>query len=440
MEENSDSYIKWENKIKKRTDLTLFLTHLTKPKENLHEIRESLKDRNNKSEFKRVIYERSVDRLIKILKEEKLVGNADRKMKGNIPVVCFQEVPWNLLNEIEEEVWREVEEKGKPRYCGVGISFHKFFLYSKEVRPVIYDTKYDFLKDRVKYNQLSKKTITDQKNYYKNMCTMYDNKYYDMNFKLIELSFMEKVISLYENIDKYNFDDIKKSIKELSIWRHSELFKLKYNDSFTLEEEEIFKKYIANIDEGIFSKSNKSESKSYSLISEQNMLLWNLFEYIKLIDIEEIKKKIKSEIINYNDNYFKHKTNEINGDNFIWKLVEFKLTPESKIIDYTFEREWRKKNNLSFSLEEMNTKSNEMILIFPNKNIYEYFQSKIAMEEKLECLKDIKLYNSDIEYKGISYIILEELNNNLATSVSRLMKEQGVSEEIIGEVISKLEF
>lgn len=129
----------WKQNYKERTDLTGFLTHLTRsqPENNLG----------------------ATDVLIKILREGMLQGSTEGYIVGNEKVVCFQEAPIysiaeNAINHIEEYE-RNIQSKSaafmKLRYYPCGLSFPKETLYQLHdginglpipnlgVRPVIYE-------------------------------------------------------------------------------------------------------------------------------------------------------------------------------------------------------------------------------------------------------------------------------------------------------------
>ncbi|MFU1903147.1 DUF2971 domain-containing protein [Bacillus thuringiensis] len=122
----------WNQTHKSRTDLTSFLTHLTRPQfeSNLNE----------------------TDVLIKILREATLLGSTAGYIVGQQKVVCFQEAPLysvaeNAINHIEEH---EKDPSIRLRYYPCGVTFPKHYLYqfgdnngnavpNLGVRPVIYE-------------------------------------------------------------------------------------------------------------------------------------------------------------------------------------------------------------------------------------------------------------------------------------------------------------
>ncbi|GAB6154734.1 hypothetical protein JCM17380_34840 [Desulfosporosinus burensis] len=124
-------YGDWQDRISKRIDITGMVTHLTKPSEG------SLTSMDESE-----INLRAVDTLIKILKEKKIQGSNKEKgfINGDIPAVCFQEVPFfGLVQNVEFEKERRSKGSSKIRYCGVGLSFNKFNVFENCGRPVIYE-------------------------------------------------------------------------------------------------------------------------------------------------------------------------------------------------------------------------------------------------------------------------------------------------------------
>lgn len=115
----------WLQRISRRTDFTAGLVHLTKSR-TINGIKYS-----------------SIDILMKILHEQKLVGSTTGTafISGSTPAVCFQDVP---LFSVAENIYYEQNLKEKTeaenyRYTGFGLRFSKDFIYKKGGRPVIYD-------------------------------------------------------------------------------------------------------------------------------------------------------------------------------------------------------------------------------------------------------------------------------------------------------------
>lgn len=108
----------WRKRIVRRTDFSCDLTHLTKSN-----------DENS-----------SLDILVKILKDKKLVGGLGY-VCGNAPVVCFQDIPLNSLSEniLYEQILRKKNQDQPHRYDAFGLRFCKTFIYKKGGRPVIYE-------------------------------------------------------------------------------------------------------------------------------------------------------------------------------------------------------------------------------------------------------------------------------------------------------------
>lgn len=123
----------WLHRVGNRTDMTSRLVHLTKPSEVFDDL--SWEEINVKA----------VDNLIKILKDGKLIGSGNNGyIIGNIKAVCFQDVPlYGVAQNVEyEKNRREMLKHSKLRYCGVGLSFVKPYLYhDANARPVIYENK-----------------------------------------------------------------------------------------------------------------------------------------------------------------------------------------------------------------------------------------------------------------------------------------------------------
>ena len=114
----------WKKRIKYRMDLSSKITHLTKGK--------------NENE--------AFNNLIKILEEKRIEGSTRQKgfICGEIPAVCFQDIPIVFLAEnlrYEEKLRRD--ENHKIRYLGFGLRFQKEFIYKKGGRPVIYDATHN---------------------------------------------------------------------------------------------------------------------------------------------------------------------------------------------------------------------------------------------------------------------------------------------------------
>ncbi|WFD09026.1 DUF2971 domain-containing protein [Tepidibacter hydrothermalis] len=125
------TYSDWEERIKDRTDLTSTLTHLTKPRENIQNL--------NDDEINIL----AVNNLIRILKDKEIKGSTTETgyIVGDDTSACFQDAPLNsLIQNIEHEKRRRNQGKQrKVRYCGVGLTFRKQFVFNKGGRPVIYE-------------------------------------------------------------------------------------------------------------------------------------------------------------------------------------------------------------------------------------------------------------------------------------------------------------
>lgn len=119
----------WQANNKNRSDLTGYLTHLTRPTNE---------------------YPDPTDLLLKILNERKLKGSSKGYIVGKHKVVCFQDMPLysvaeNAINHIEDYE----RENNKLRYYPCGLAFPKASLTTlvnsttkmsiPGVRPVIYE-------------------------------------------------------------------------------------------------------------------------------------------------------------------------------------------------------------------------------------------------------------------------------------------------------------
>lgn len=117
----------WAKRISHRSDISMGLVHLTKGNEEL-------------SAFKV---------LMKILKEQKLVGSKNQIVNGSqrgficgsSPVVCFQDVPLFSLSEnilLEQQMHSE-NPSSTIRYTAFGLRFDKRYIFQNGGRPVIYE-------------------------------------------------------------------------------------------------------------------------------------------------------------------------------------------------------------------------------------------------------------------------------------------------------------
>lgn len=433
-------YIKnnvWEKRFKTRTDLSKFLVHLTKPAENISNIKKNLLDKNDILELQDAIYKSSVDVLINILNDEMIKGYNTIDIKGNIPVVCFQDTSFSTIKDMEKDLLEEYVHTKKLRYCGVGLSFDKSYLYKKDTKPVIYDNKNDFSKERLKkYTHLSPIPIKNKIKSNKSIITIHEDNHYIQIIYIINninLNFIEKLDILSRNLyNNYSINKIKEIINEIMNslnYDINRLNKLKENLEDSLKQ----------------SFENSLEGRIHTtLIKDQTDILNKLKQFIsKNYCIDEFKYLILEEL----NEYMIKRCNELDETDFIWRLVELNLDDNPKsnstdfnIVDFTFEREWRKKYFLKFNLDNFKNKSEDMVLIFPNKIIYEYFINKLYNFPKLKSLQYITKYNVLNNNQGITYVILEDyidsksidLNNTLLESLTNSFEENGlINNEIL---------
>lgn len=138
----------WIKRVSSRTDMTSYLTHLTRPNETLS----------------------SVEVLLKILQEQKIIGSSTQSgfIVGKNRAVCFQDVPFNSLaqNVYLEEKNRE-QFGGKVRYEAVGLAFRKPYVFRLGARPVIYEQTLiakDLLSSEDEYWRIVNFNISDGNN------------------------------------------------------------------------------------------------------------------------------------------------------------------------------------------------------------------------------------------------------------------------------------
>ena len=111
----------WKKRHRNRSDISLYITHLTKESEGLS----------------------AFQVLRKILTERKIIGsNQGGFIIGNSRAVCFQDIPLYGVcqNTFHEQVYRE-ELGGVVRYKPIGLTFEKEYIFNKGGRPVLYETK-----------------------------------------------------------------------------------------------------------------------------------------------------------------------------------------------------------------------------------------------------------------------------------------------------------
>jgi hypothetical protein len=124
-------YKQWKARIADRSDITGMVTHLTKPSVEI-----GLKD---ESEINRY----ATANLIKILQDGQLIGSTTDRgfIVGKTPAVCFQDAPlYGLIQNVEHEYRRRQENpREKIRYCGVGLAFSKWYVFTRGGRPVMYE-------------------------------------------------------------------------------------------------------------------------------------------------------------------------------------------------------------------------------------------------------------------------------------------------------------
>lgn len=112
----------WKNRHRHRSDISIYVTHLTRESEKID----------------------PSGILLKILTEKKLIGSTTDKgfIIGNEKAVCFQDAPlYGVAQNSLHEQLNKKELGDKIRYRPVGISFRKDYVYKKGGRPVFYEKK-----------------------------------------------------------------------------------------------------------------------------------------------------------------------------------------------------------------------------------------------------------------------------------------------------------
>ncbi|MCY6372770.1 DUF2971 domain-containing protein [Clostridium ganghwense] len=110
---------KWVERVRNRTDMSAYVTHLTREQDG----------------------RKSIQNLIKILEERKIIGSNNKGfICGENRATCFQDVPMYSLgqNTLHEQENRK-ELGGKVRYKLMGLAFDKRYVYMRGGRPVIYE-------------------------------------------------------------------------------------------------------------------------------------------------------------------------------------------------------------------------------------------------------------------------------------------------------------
>ena len=122
----------WENRLLSRTDMSMYLTHLTKGTDKMN----------------------ALEVLLKILNEKKLKSTCDTGfINGEKPVVCFQDIPFSsIAQNVKHEQIERVNLGGKIRYEALGIAFDKSMIFKLGGRPVIYE-KTIFAKGILSFNE-----------------------------------------------------------------------------------------------------------------------------------------------------------------------------------------------------------------------------------------------------------------------------------------------
>ena len=111
----------WKKRHRHRSDISIYITHLTKETEELD----------------------TFQVLRKILAEKKIVGsNRNGYIIGNATAVCFQDIPlYGVCQNTFHEQMNHTELGRIVRYRPIGLTFEKEYLFRKGARPVLYERK-----------------------------------------------------------------------------------------------------------------------------------------------------------------------------------------------------------------------------------------------------------------------------------------------------------
>ncbi|MDE3744144.1 hypothetical protein [Maribacter polysaccharolyticus] len=111
----------WKKRHRNRSDISLYITHLTKESGGLN----------------------AFQVLRKILTERKIIGsNQNGFVIGNDSAVCFQDIPlYGVCQNTFHEQVNRAELGGSLRYRPIGLTFEKEYIFRKGGRPVLYEQK-----------------------------------------------------------------------------------------------------------------------------------------------------------------------------------------------------------------------------------------------------------------------------------------------------------
>lgn len=111
----------WEKRHRNRSDISLYITHLTKDRDGL----------------------KAFQVLRKILTEKRIIGsNQNGYVIGNEAAVCFQDIPlYGVCQNVYHEQINKTELGGSLRYNPIGLTFEKEYVFKNGGRPVLYEQK-----------------------------------------------------------------------------------------------------------------------------------------------------------------------------------------------------------------------------------------------------------------------------------------------------------
>jgi hypothetical protein len=111
----------WKKRHRNRSDISTYITHLTKDAGDLD----------------------AFQVLKKILTEKKIMGSdGNGYVIGDTTAVCFQDIPlYGVCQNTFHEQMNRAELGGSLRYRPIGLTFEKEYLFNRGARPVLYEKK-----------------------------------------------------------------------------------------------------------------------------------------------------------------------------------------------------------------------------------------------------------------------------------------------------------
>lgn len=299
-----------------RVDLTPNLVHLTKPSiSDVDNIYKKHGGFNDKALIELNLL--AVDTLIKILKEGTINGSTTQSgyIVGNRTAACFQELPIEAIKqniEIEEEMLKRFSFP-KVRYCGVGLSFDRFYIYDQGGRPVIYEE-----------TEVAKKLLNYNKDEYWRIVNL-------------KLEWNEPYIGdLFTKTGPIKTKDLETTILDFTHereWRVPDFFSFNLVNDFTLnkhiniilKDRDTYNYFIQKL-----AVDGQEVDTLYDKTSEQDIFKEKYIEQAKKEnkDIYELEEEIGDEI--YKDDFYKKLTQARENDRHIIDIAFEGIEPNSQ--------------------------------------------------------------------------------------------------------------